>query len=110
MRPWQKSQQVAIDIYERLPVPYGLVRFGVAPDHPEASSVAHRSQLTIQGTEPQLSSDHSRHFYFFSGYFFPPQVKNCTEQFERVLQSPQCRYFGNTPVGDAGVLQVGLRQ
>lgn len=24
-----------VDIYERLPVPFGLVRFGVAPDHPE---------------------------------------------------------------------------
>ncbi|KAK6434835.1 NADPH-adrenodoxin reductase [Oleoguttula sp. CCFEE 5521] len=24
-----------IDMYESLPVPYGLVRFGVAPDHPE---------------------------------------------------------------------------
>ena len=24
-----------VDILERLPVPYGLVRFGVAPDHPE---------------------------------------------------------------------------
>lgn len=27
-----------IDIYERLPVPFGLVRYGVAPDHPEAMS------------------------------------------------------------------------
>jgi adrenodoxin-NADP+ reductase len=24
-----------VDMYESLPVPYGLVRFGVAPDHPE---------------------------------------------------------------------------
>ena len=24
-----------VDMYERLPVPYGLVRYGVAPDHPE---------------------------------------------------------------------------
>lgn len=24
-----------VDIYEKLPVPFGLVRFGVAPDHPE---------------------------------------------------------------------------
>ena len=24
-----------IDMYECLPVPFGLVRFGVAPDHPE---------------------------------------------------------------------------
>lgn len=24
-----------IDMYESMPVPFGLVRFGVAPDHPE---------------------------------------------------------------------------
>lgn len=24
-----------VDILEKLPVPFGLVRFGVAPDHPE---------------------------------------------------------------------------
>lgn len=28
-----------VDIYERLPVPFGLVRFGVAPDHPEVKNV-----------------------------------------------------------------------
>ena len=31
----QARQEVEVDIYERLPVPFGLVRFGVAPDHPE---------------------------------------------------------------------------
>lgn len=24
-----------VDIYEKFPVPFGLIRFGVAPDHPE---------------------------------------------------------------------------
>jgi adrenodoxin-NADP+ reductase len=24
-----------VDMYEKLPVPFGLVRYGVAPDHPE---------------------------------------------------------------------------
>ena len=28
-----------IDMFERLPVPYGLVRYGVAPDHPDVKSV-----------------------------------------------------------------------
>lgn len=28
-----------VDMFERLPVPYGLVRFGVAPDHPDVKSV-----------------------------------------------------------------------
>ncbi|XP_023247912.1 NADPH:adrenodoxin oxidoreductase, mitochondrial [Copidosoma floridanum] len=30
---------VKVDIIERLPVPYGLVRYGVAPDHPEVKNV-----------------------------------------------------------------------
>lgn len=25
----------SVDMYEQLPVPFGLVRFGVAPDHPD---------------------------------------------------------------------------
>jgi ferredoxin/flavodoxin---NADP+ reductase len=31
---------VAVDMFERLPVPYGLVRFGVAPDHQKLKQVA----------------------------------------------------------------------
>jgi adrenodoxin-NADP+ reductase len=30
---------VKIDILEKLPIPFGLVRFGVAPDHPEVKNV-----------------------------------------------------------------------
>jgi ferredoxin--NADP+ reductase len=30
---------LAVDLFERLPVPYGLVRFGVAPDHPKLKLV-----------------------------------------------------------------------
>ncbi len=30
---------VQVDIYDRLPVPYGLVRYGVAPDHPKIKSI-----------------------------------------------------------------------
>jgi len=30
---------VRVDILEQLPVPFGLVRYGVAPDHPEVKSV-----------------------------------------------------------------------
>lgn len=30
---------VEIDIFDRLPAPYGLVRYGVAPDHPNIKSV-----------------------------------------------------------------------
>jgi adrenodoxin-NADP+ reductase len=37
-RLMSKNQDAVIDMYEQLPVPYGLVRFGVAPDHPEVKN------------------------------------------------------------------------
>ncbi|MCJ1390161.1 NADPH-adrenodoxin reductase [Xylographa bjoerkii] len=33
-----RIENAVVDMYERLPVPYGLVRFGVAPDHPEVKN------------------------------------------------------------------------
>ncbi|KAJ7987855.1 hypothetical protein DPEC_G00330890 [Dallia pectoralis] len=39
---------VQVDIYERLPVPFGLVRFGVAPDHPEVKNVINTFTQTAQ--------------------------------------------------------------
>jgi ferredoxin/flavodoxin---NADP+ reductase len=34
-----KEHAVAIDLVDRLPTPYGLVRYGVAPDHPKIKEV-----------------------------------------------------------------------
>src|SRR5260370_27239227 len=33
------SRRIDVDMLERLPTPWGLVRFGVAPDHPKIKSV-----------------------------------------------------------------------
>lgn len=30
-----KVSDAVVDMYEQLPVPFGLARYGVAPDHPE---------------------------------------------------------------------------
>ena len=32
---FQEHSTLEVDVYEKQPVPFGLVRFGVAPDHPE---------------------------------------------------------------------------
>ncbi|XP_030915786.1 NADPH:adrenodoxin oxidoreductase, mitochondrial [Geospiza fortis] len=37
-----------VDIYEKLPVPFGLVRFGVAPDHPEVKNVTNTFTQTAR--------------------------------------------------------------
>lgn len=35
----REGLEVSVDMYERLPAPFGLVRFGVAPDHQKIKSV-----------------------------------------------------------------------
>ena len=34
-----RIDDLRVDMYEKLPVPFGLVRFGVAPDHPEVKVI-----------------------------------------------------------------------
>ena len=36
------ATQARIDIIDRYPVPYGLIRFGVAPDHQSLKAVSKR--------------------------------------------------------------------
>ncbi|MDO4666090.1 MAG: FAD-dependent oxidoreductase [Actinomycetaceae bacterium] len=35
----KSGEDVSIDLFERLPAPYGLVRYGVAPDHPRIKQI-----------------------------------------------------------------------
>jgi hypothetical protein len=42
-RLMKKLPNVWVTMFESLPVPYGLVRFGVAPDHPEVKVSCNRS-------------------------------------------------------------------
>lgn len=35
----KKNSNIHVDVYEKLPVPFGLLRYGVAPDHPEVKNL-----------------------------------------------------------------------
>ncbi|XP_070152994.1 NADPH:adrenodoxin oxidoreductase, mitochondrial [Polyergus mexicanus] len=48
----KSSGDVRVDILEKLPVPFGLVRFGVAPDHPEVKNVINTFHKTA--TNPRV--------------------------------------------------------
>jgi ferredoxin--NADP+ reductase len=39
---------VSVDLFEKLPTPYGLVRFGVAPDHQKLKSVTRLYERTLK--------------------------------------------------------------
>ncbi|CAM9152248.1 unnamed protein product, partial [Hapterophycus canaliculatus] len=45
--------KVAVDIVDKLPTPYGLVRFGVAPDHPEVKAV--QNDFEQVASDPRVS-------------------------------------------------------
>ena len=42
------KEGVAVDLFDALPTPYGLVRAGVAPDHPKIKSVTRMYDRTAQ--------------------------------------------------------------
>jgi ferredoxin--NADP+ reductase len=44
----QNNTVIEVDMYDRLPTPYGLVRFGVAPDHQKIKSVTKAFDRTAQ--------------------------------------------------------------
>ena len=51
------KEEIAVDLFDALPTPYGLVRAGVAPDHPKIKSVTRVYERTAQHPE----------FRFFGG-------------------------------------------
>jgi adrenodoxin-NADP+ reductase len=50
----KKSDNVHVDVFERLPVPYGLVRYGVAPDHPEVKNVEQKFTALFESGKATL--------------------------------------------------------
>ncbi len=45
---------VSIDLFERLPAPYGLVRYGVAPDHPRIKGIVNALYKVLQRGDIRL--------------------------------------------------------
>nr|BFE59655.1 FAD-dependent oxidoreductase [Dactylosporangium thailandense] len=48
---------VSVDIYDRLPTPYGLVRYGVAPDHPRIKSIIVALQKVLERPQVRFLGD-----------------------------------------------------
>jgi adrenodoxin-NADP+ reductase len=56
----EQNENIKIDVYERLPFPYGLVRYGVAPDHPEVKTVINTFEELFQN--PKYGKNRIRYF------------------------------------------------
>ena len=48
----KSSQDVSIDLFDRLPTPFGLVRYGVAPDHQKIKTVTKLYEKTL--SDPRM--------------------------------------------------------
>lgn len=49
--------QARIDLFEKLPVPFGLVRYGVAPDHPSIKFISSALEKTLDNPDIHLYCD-----------------------------------------------------
>jgi ferredoxin--NADP+ reductase len=50
----ERDIDVSVDILERLPAPFGLVRYGVAPDHPRIKEIVKALQRVLAKPEVRL--------------------------------------------------------
>jgi len=53
-------QDCTIDLIEKMPTPYGLVRYGVAPDHPEVKNVEHDFAKFVQENTTKTTTNNDR--------------------------------------------------
>ncbi len=51
----REHESARVDVFDRLPAPYGLVRYGVAPDHPRIKEI-------IKALRRVLDADRIRFF------------------------------------------------
>ncbi|TCB97209.1 NADP oxidoreductase [Micromonospora zingiberis] len=52
-----EALRVHVDVIDRLPTPYGLVRYGVAPDHPRIKSITGTLQRVLQHDRVRFLGD-----------------------------------------------------
>ena len=83
-------ENAIVDMYECLPVPFGLVRFGVAPDHPEVKVKMFFLDLCYFPICLPCS---------YSCSLLIMLVQNCQDKFEEVASSPRFNFIGNIAIG-----------
>ena len=97
---------IDVDVIERLPVPYSLVRYGVAPDHPDVKNVKGEFALLF---DAYLLDDNDNDAVTTLSYFGNVNVGRC--------RSPRCnqrmllsylRTARSPPTGGRGYLGAAM--
>lgn len=53
----KSDHEVSVDIYEKMPAPFGLIRYGVAPDHPRIKGIIKSLHRVMDKPEVRLISN-----------------------------------------------------
>ncbi|KAG8691075.1 NADPH-adrenodoxin reductase [Ceratobasidium sp. 423] len=77
-------KETQVHIYDRLWTPHGLVRYGVAPDHPEVKVSVHFPHYFVNLT--------------FGELIRCAAFQNCTNKFDATALDPRFRFFGNVQI------------
>ena len=105
MQAYQRTQACVRVAQEQLPTPFGLVRSGVAPDHPETKVATDlkETQSTFQSTICLSSA-------IMTMKDGAVCTQNVVHHFTDVAADPRCRFLGNVTVGrDVSVDQLRSR-
>eukprot|EP01038_Epipyxis_sp_PR26KG_P015128 gene15128-20365_t len=84
---FESIQDIKIDLFEQLPTPFGLVRYGVAPDHPEVKSV-------ISGFH-ELVDQYKDRFRFFGNVKVTSNDDKIEEKISSTNSGPLCLSIDN---------------
>lgn len=78
------AENARVDLFELLPTPFGLARYGVAPDHPEVKASLPRRILSSREQSVCKADSITR--------------QNCEHKFEETARDPRFRFFGNVQI------------
>ena len=82
----EKNFDISIDLFEHLPAPYGLVRYGVAPDHPRIKGIINALREVLDpGIELEGSYGAANFVSWFDGHPDVPRTWPLTAKSTAVI-------------------------
>lgn len=95
--------RLKIDIFDRLPTPFGLSRYGVAPDHPEVKNCEEYLENIMESYGSETDDNHTARFIGNVNIGEDISLEDLNEAYHSVVLSYGCTSADNTmdiPGGD----------
>jgi adrenodoxin-NADP+ reductase len=99
-----------IDIFERLPTPYGLVRFGVAPDHPEVKNVMNDFDQLFHSPPSSTSKASGSECHFWGNVTVGKDISihELRERYHAVVLAYGCESDHSLDIPGADTIKTGI--